>query len=238
MENELIVALDFANGKEVADFLKPFGSQKLFLKVGMELFYREGPAIIQTLKALEHRIFLDLKLHDIPNTVKSAMRNLAGLEVDLVNVHAAGGKEMMEAAIEGLEAGTSSGRRRPHCIAVTQLTSTSEEQMNKEQLIPVALKESVLHYAALAKSAGMDGVVCSALEAVSIRKRMGDSFYMVTPGIRMEADQVQDQKRVATPEFARNAGVSAIVVGRSITKAADPFNSYQKWIQAWKGEKE
>jgi orotidine-5'-phosphate decarboxylase len=236
MDGELIVALDFANGQEVAEFLKPFGNQQLFVKVGMELFYQEGPAIIHWLKEANHQIFLDLKLHDIPNTVKSAMKGLARLECDLVNVHAAGGKQMMEAALEGLDAGTSAGRRRPACIAVTQLTSTSEEQMNKEQLIPVSLKESVLHYASLAMTAGLDGVVCSALEAVSIRKRLGNSFYTVTPGIRMETDQVQDQKRVATPEFARNAGVSAIVVGRSITRAADPLKSYQQWIEAWKGE--
>jgi orotidine-5'-phosphate decarboxylase len=236
MDKELIVALDFANAEEVVQFLKPFENQKLFLKVGMELFYQEGPSIVHSLKEAGHQIFLDLKLHDIPNTVKSAMRGLAGLGVDLVNVHAAGGTEMMEAAIEGLEAGTEAGQNRPACIAVTQLTSTSEEQMNKEQLIPVALKESVLHYASLAMGAGLDGVVCSALEAVSIRKRLGSSFYTVTPGIRMKSDQVQDQKRVATPEFARDAGVSAIVVGRSITRADDPLKSYQQWIQAWKGE--
>jgi orotidine-5'-phosphate decarboxylase len=236
MDKELIVALDFANAEEVVQFLKPFENQQLFLKVGMELFYQEGPSIVHSLKEAGHQIFLDLKLHDIPNTVKSAMRGLAGLGVDLVNVHAAGGTEMMEAAIEGLEAGTSAGQNRPACIAVTQLTSTSEEQMNKEQLIPVALKESVLHYASLAMGAGLDGVVCSALEAVSIRKRLGSSFYTVTPGIRMKSDQVQDQKRVATPEFARDAGVSAIVVGRSITRADDPLKSYQQWIQAWKGE--
>lgn len=238
MDKELIIALDFANAEEVGQFLKPFDDQKLFLKVGMELFYQEGPSIVHSLKEAGHRIFLDLKLHDIPNTVKSAMRGLAGLGVDLVNVHAAGGTEMMEGAIEGLEAGTAAGRNRPACIAVTQLTSTSEEQMNKEQLIPVALKESVLHYASLAMGAGLDGVVCSALEAVSIRKRLGSSFYTVTPGIRMKSDQVQDQKRVATPEFARDAGVSAIVVGRSITRADDPLKSYQQWIQAWKGEEQ
>jgi orotidine-5'-phosphate decarboxylase len=238
MKNELIIALDFANGQEVAQFLQPFENQQLFLKVGMELFYQEGPGIVSLLKEAGHRIFLDLKLHDIPNTVKSTMRGLAGLGCDLVNVHAAGGKEMMEAAIEGLEAGTAAGRNRPACIAVTQLTSTSEEQMNKEQLIPVALKESVLHYASLAMSARLDGVVCSALEAVSIRKRLGNTFYTVTPGIRMKTDQVQDQKRVATPEFARDAGVTAIVVGRSITKAADPLQSYQQWMEAWKGEKQ
>jgi orotidine-5'-phosphate decarboxylase len=238
MDRELIIALDFANAEEVGQFLKPFDDQKLFLKVGMELFYQEGPSIVHSLKEAGHRIFLDLKLHDIPNTVKSAMRGLAGLGVDLVNVHAAGGTEMMEAAIEGLEAGTAAGRNRPACIAVTQLTSTSEEQMNKEQLIPVALKESVLHYASLAMGAGLDGVVCSALEAVSIRKRLGSSFYTVTPGIRMKSDLVQDQKRVATPEFARDAGVSGIVVGRSITRADDPLKSYQQWIQAWKGEEQ
>lgn len=236
MDKELIIALDFANAREVGQFLKPFEDQNLFVKVGMELFYQEGPSIVHLLKEAGHRIFLDLKLHDIPNTVKSAMRGLAGLGVDLVNVHAAGGTEMMEAALEGLEAGTAAGGNRPLCIAVTQLTSTSEEQMNKEQLIPVALKESVLHYASLAMGAGLDGVVCSALEAVSIRKRLGPSFYTVTPGIRMKSDQVQDQKRVATPEFARDAGVSAIVVGRSITRADDPLKSYQQWLQAWKGE--
>lgn len=236
MDKELIIALDFANGQEVNQFLKPFEGQKLFVKVGMELFYQEGPSIVHLLKEEGHQIFLDLKLHDIPNTVKSAMRGLAGLGVDLVNVHAAGGTEMMEAALEGLEAGTAAGKNRPACIAVTQLTSTSEEQMNKEQLIPVALKESVLHYASIAMAAGLDGVVCSALEAVSIRKRLGHSFYTVTPGIRMKSDQVQDQKRVATPEFAREAGVSAIVVGRSITRADDPLQSYKQWLQAWKGE--
>jgi orotidine-5'-phosphate decarboxylase len=187
------------------------------------------------LKESGHRIFLDLKLHDIPNTVKSAMKGLASLECDLVNVHAAGGKEMMQAAIEGLEAGTGAGRKRPACIAVTQLTSTSEKSMQKEQLIPVSLQESVLHYAALTKEAGLDGVVCSAWEAVSIREKLGSDFYTITPGIRMETDQVGDQKRVATPEFARKAGVTSIVVGRSITRSADPLKSYEKWMEVWKG---
>lgn len=236
MNNELIIALDFPSGREVSEFLQPFGGQKLFLKVGMELFYKEGPSIIYSLKEAGHQIFLDLKLHDIPNTVKSAMRNLANLECELVNVHAAGGKEMMAAALEGLEAGTKAGGQRPACIAVTQLTSTSGAQMNQEQLIPCSLKESVLHYAALAQDAGLDGVVCSAWEAEAIREQLGRQFYTVTPGIRMESDQVQDQKRVATPEFARNAGVTAIVVGRSITKSPDPLNSYQLWTKAWKGE--
>ena len=201
----------------------------------MELFYQEGPSIIHLLKESGHQIFLDLKLHDIPNTVKSAMKGLARLECDIVNVHAAGGKEMMRAALEGLEAGTAAGRRRPACIAVTQLTSTSQEQMKREQLIPVSLNESVLHYASLTKEAGLDGVVCSAREAVTIREQLGANFYTVTPGIRMESDNVGDQKRVATPEFARNAGVTSIVVGRSITRSADPLSSYEQWMEAWKG---
>ncbi|GHH96498.1 orotidine-5'-phosphate decarboxylase [Neobacillus kokaensis] len=235
MDHSLIIALDFASVNEVQKFLQPFEGEQLFVKVGMELFYQEGPAIIHLLKEAGHQIFLDLKLHDIPNTVKSAMKGLARLDCDLVNVHAAGGKEMMQAALEGLEAGTASGKKRPYCIAVTQLTSTSEEQMNKEQLIPVTLKESVLHYASLTKDAGLDGVVCSAWEAGAIREKAGDSFLTVCPGIRMPQDQTQDQKRIATPESARNAGVSSIVVGRSITRSSNPLESYQQWLKIWKG---
>lgn len=234
MDNSLIIALDFANRKEVEQFLQPFNGEQLFVKVGMELFYQEGPEIVHYLKGNGHRIFLDLKLHDIPNTVKSAMKGLARLECDLVNVHAAGGKEMMQAAIEGLDEGTAAGRKRPACIAVTQLTSTSEEQMNNEQLISGSLEQSVLHYASLAKEAGLDGVVCSAWEAVSIRETLGNKFYTVTPGIRMAEDSTGDQKRVATPEFAKNAGVTSIVVGRSITRSTDPVNSYKKWMEAWR----
>jgi orotidine-5'-phosphate decarboxylase len=152
-------------------------------------------------------------------------------------VHAAGGIEMMHAALEGLEAGSSAGRKRPNCIAVTQLTSTSEEQMNKEQLIGVTLEESVLHYTSLTKEAGLDGVVCSAWEAALIREKLGQSFLTVCPGIRMADDNAGDQKRVATPEFARNSGVSSIVVGRSITRSADPLKSYEQWLEAWKGIK-
>lgn len=237
MDNSLIIALDFANGSEVNRFLKPFEGRELFVKVGMELFYQEGPSVIHQLKEQGHHIFLDLKLHDIPNTVKSAMKGLAQMECDLVNVHAAGGKEMMHAALEGLEAGTAAGRKRPKCIAVTQLTSTSEEQMNKEQLIDVTLQESVLHYASLTKQAGLDGVVCSAWEAALIREKLGQSFLTVCPGIRMADDNAGDQKRVATPEFARTSGVSSIVVGRSITRSADPIRSYEKWLEAWKGIK-
>ncbi|WHY88025.1 orotidine-5'-phosphate decarboxylase [Neobacillus novalis] len=236
MNHSLIIALDFADISEVGRFLTPFEDRQLFLKVGMELFYQEGPAIVDYLKVRGHQLFLDLKLHDIPNTVKSAMKGLARLECDLVNVHAAGGKEMMREALEGLEAGTAAGRKRPRCIAVTQLTSTSQEQMNKEQLIPVALDESVLHYASLAKDAGLDGVVCSAWESDAIRKKVGQSFLTVCPGIRMKSDQIDDQKRVTTPDYARDAGVSAIVVGRSITRSADPVESYEKWMNAWKGD--
>ncbi len=236
MDKSLIIALDFADRMEVQKFLKLFENEPLFVKVGMELFYKEGPAMIAALKDAGHRIFLDLKLHDIPNTVKSAMRNLAQLECDLVNVHAAGGKEMMAAALEGLDAGTAAGHKRPRCIAVTQLTSTSEQQMQHEQLVSASLKESVLHYAALANKAGLDGVVCSAWEAEAIRAQHGSRFYTVTPGIRLGTDEVQDQKRVATPLFARNAGVSAIVVGRSITRAINPLESYTKWMRVWGGE--
>ncbi|WHY68654.1 orotidine-5'-phosphate decarboxylase [Neobacillus sp. SuZ13] len=235
MDNSLIIALDFPGINEVNQFLKPFAGKELFVKVGMELFYQEGPSIIHQLKEQGHRIFLDLKLHDIPNTVKSAMKGLARLECDLVNVHAAGGIDMMQAALEGLEAGTPAGQKRPNCIAVTQLTSTSEEQMKKEQLIPVSLKESVLHYASITKQAGLDGVVCSAWEAALIKETAGQSFLTVCPGIRMTSDQVGDQKRVTTPELARTMGVSAIVVGRSITRSQDPVTSYQQWIEAWKG---
>lgn len=236
MNGPLIIALDFSGKTEVDAFLSHFGEEKLFLKVGMELFFQEGPEIVYHLKDKGHRIFLDLKLHDIPNTVKRAMKGLAKLGCDLVNVHAAGGKEMMAAAIEGLEEGTSPGTERPRCIAVTQLTSTSEEQMQKEQLIKVSLEESVLHYAALARDAGLDGVVCSSREVRLLRKKMGSDFLTVTPGIRLPTDDIQDQKRVATPQFAREQGASAIVVGRGITKADDPYASYLLYKEAWEGK--
>ena len=203
MNNPVIIALDFASKGEVIQFLQRFPNEKLFVKVGMELYYQEGPSIIQEIKEHGHHIFLDLKLHDIPNTVKSAMKGLAKLGCDLVNVHAAGGREMMEAALEGLDAGTINGVKRPLCIAVTQLTSTSEEQMQNEQLIPVSLQESVLHYATMTKKSGLDGVVCSSHEAAMIRESLGSEFLTVTPGIRLLDDAVGDQKRVATPEFAR-----------------------------------
>lgn len=235
LKNSLIIALDFSNKEEVFQFLNHFDDESLFLKVGMELFYQEGPRIIQELKEREHQIFLDLKLHDIPNTVYGGMKGLAKLGCDLVNVHAAGGKEMMRAALEGLEAGTAPGRVRPACIAVTQLTSTSEQQMRSEQLIEATLEQSVIHYSLIAQEAGLDGVVCSSHEVGLIREQLGNEFVTVTPGIRLGTDLVQDQKRVATPEQARIAGVSAIVVGRGITKAEDPYRSYQEYKQAWEG---
>lgn len=235
MNDSLIIALDFPDRTKVREFLKPFGNEPLFLKVGMELFYAEGPAIIEELKGRNHKLFLDLKLHDIPNTVRSAMKVLAGMGCDVVNVHAAGGADMMSAAVEGLEAGTPSGSVRPSCIAVTQLTSTSEQQVRKEQLIGVSLADSVLHYAKLAEKSGLDGVVCSPHEARAIHSCLGEHFLTVTPGIRPANSELQDQKRVATPQFAREQGISAIVVGRPITASVNPVESYQQLLKEWKG---
>jgi orotidine-5'-phosphate decarboxylase len=235
MSRSLIIALDFPGLKETKQFLEPFAGETLFVKVGMELYYQCGPSIISLLKEKGHHIFLDLKLHDIPNTVKRAMTVLASLQVDLVNVHAAGGTLMMQAAIEGLEAGTLSGKKRPHCIAVTQLTSTSEKQMNEEQLIQTALSDSVLHYAKLAKQSGLDGVVCSPHEAGKIHAEVATDFLTVTPGIRLASSTSDDQKRIATPENARNLGSDMIVVGRPITASPDPFSAYKQILQAWEG---
>ncbi|SFA75028.1 MULTISPECIES: orotidine-5'-phosphate decarboxylase [unclassified Bacillus (in: firmicutes)] len=235
MERPLIIALDFSNMDETKTFLHTFKNEELFLKVGMELFYEEGPEIIKLLKHQGHSIFLDLKLHDIPNTVNRAMSRLAKLGCDLVNVHAAGGIDMMKAAIDGLDAGTLAGKERPKCIAVTQLTSTSESQMKAEQLIPVTLSQSVMHYATLSKEAGVDGVVCSAHEVADLRSSFGEEFLTVVPGIRLSDSSVQDQVRVASPCFAREAGVSAIVVGRPITRSTDPLRAYEIFQQEWRG---
>lgn len=237
MKNSLIIALDLPSKKEVIHFLEPFQGEKLFVKVGMELFYQEGPAIISILKEQGHQIFLDLKLHDIPNTVYRAMKGIASLGCDLVNVHAAGGTDMMKAAAEGLEAGTAASLKRPHCIAVTQLTSTSEEQMQKEQLIKVNLEESVLHYASLSKKAGLDGVVCSVFESVKIHEVLGNEFLTVCPGIRLAESSVQDQKRVATPKVALANGASSIVVGRPITQSENPVETYRLLLNEWRGVK-
>ncbi|WP_226528236.1 orotidine-5'-phosphate decarboxylase [Metabacillus niabensis] len=233
MERPLIIALDFQDRQEVETFLKKFEDEKLYVKVGMELFYQEGPSIISHIKQLGHKIFLDLKLHDIPNTVKQAMRGLAKLDVDLVNVHAAGGKKMMQAAIEGLEAGTPEGKKRPACIAVTQLTSTSQSMVDEELLIKGDINEVVLHYAQNAKESGLEGVVCSTHEVESLNQTLGTSFMTVTPGIRMKDDSSDDQTRIATPDQARRLGSTAIVVGRSITKAEDPYRAYLNVKKAW-----
>ncbi|MBF2489594.1 orotidine-5'-phosphate decarboxylase [Listeria marthii] len=230
--NKPIIALDFQTYEEVESFLAQFSGESLSVKVGMELFYSNGPAIVEKIKQQNHAIFLDLKLHDIPNTVKSAMIGLAKLGVDMVNVHAAGGKNMMEAALEGLEIGSTSGNR-PKIIAVTQLTSTSESDMKSEQLIKTSLLESVLHYSDLTKQAGLDGVVCSALEAEAIKQQNGADFLRVTPGIRLASDAADDQIRVVTPEKARLIGSSNIVVGRSITRANDPVAAYNQVLKEW-----
>ncbi|PLT27558.1 orotidine-5'-phosphate decarboxylase [Peribacillus deserti] len=230
-----IIALDFPNKSKVEAFLDRFSDEPLFVKVGMELYYQNGPQILSFIKERGHQIFLDIKLHDIPNTVGQAMKGLASLEVDMVNLHAAGGTEMMIRAREGLEAGTPAGRERPLCIAVTQLTSTSEEQMKKEQLIQTLLEQSVLHYAKLAHAAGLDGVVCSTHEVEAIHAEMGHSFLTVTPGIRTVSDESHDQKRVATPDKARLLRTNAIVVGRSITQSPDPYQAYLDIKSAWEG---
>lgn len=233
MERPLIIALDFQDRQEVDTFLQKFEDEKLYVKVGMELFYQEGPSIISHIKQLGHKIFLDLKLHDIPNTVKQAMRGLARLEVDLVNVHAAGGKKMMQAAIEGLEAGTPEGKKRPACIAVTQLTSTSQTMVEEELLIKEDINDVVLHYAQMAKESGLEGVVCSTHEVERLNQKLGASFMTVTPGIRMKEDSSDDQTRIATPDQARRLGSTAIVVGRSITKAKNPYEVYIYVKKAW-----
>ncbi|MDT0091076.1 orotidine-5'-phosphate decarboxylase [Listeria marthii] len=230
--NKPIIALDFQTYEEVESFLAKFSGETLSVKVGMELFYSNGPVIVEKIKQQNHQIFLDLKLHDIPNTVKSAMIGLAKLGVDMVNVHAAGGKNMMEAALEGLEIGSVSGKR-PKIIAVTQLTSTSETDMQTDQLIKTSLLECVLHYSDLTKQAGLDGVVCSALEAEAIKQQNGAEFLRVTPGIRLASDAADDQIRVVTPEKARLIGSSNIVVGRSITRANDPVAAYNQVLKEW-----
>lgn len=236
MKTSPIIALDFENADKTFDFLQSFNGN-INVKVGMQLYYKEGPAIIDRLKNQGFDIFLDLKLHDIPNTVKSAMEVLAGLGVNLVNVHAAGGKQMMEAALEGLDKGTPMGKKRPAIIGVTQLTSTDEKQMQNEQLIKTSLQTSVLHYAELTKEAGLDGVVCSVLEAKEIAKACGTEFLKVTPGIRFADSNHQDQKRIATPQEAKIAGSTHIVVGRAVTQALDPKEAYDKILAAWEGMK-
>ncbi|WP_341201769.1 orotidine-5'-phosphate decarboxylase [Planomicrobium okeanokoites] len=230
MRNERpIIALDFPAKEQALQFLGQF-EESLFVKVGMELFYQEGPELVREINRLGHDIFLDLKLHDIPNTVESAMRGIAKLNVAMVNVHAAGGLEMMRAAKRGLVGSDT------QLIAVTQLTSTGEEQIQKEQLISVTLEESVVHYARLADDAGLDGVVCSVHEAEAIGDACGEEFLRVTPGIRPAQSSVDDQKRVATPAEASRQGSTHIVVGRAITKAANPQDSYNQIRAEWSGQ--
>lgn len=233
MRAKPIIALDFSEKNDAIQFLQHFEGESLYVKVGMELFYKEGPSLLAWLKEHGHDIFLDLKLHDIPNTVYSAMKVLAQFEVDMVNVHAAGGLEMMQAAVRGLNDGLIGKQKRPKMIAVTQLTSTSEKQMQQEQLIPYPLEESVLHYAKLAQQAGADGVVCSALEARGIKDKTAEQFLRVTPGIRLIGDAADDQTRIVTPLQAAEIGSTHIVVGRSITKAKDPYSAYMQVKSDW-----
>ncbi len=229
-----IIALDFSTWQEVEDFLRFFPEEeKLFVKIGMELFYQEGPEIVRYLKDAGHDVFLDLKLHDIPNTVEKAMRGLAKLGVDVTCVHAAGGIRMMEAAMRGLEEGTPEGGKRPLLLAITQLTSTSEEEMHADQLIEVPLEKSVIHYANCAKKAGLDGVVSSAWEVEAIKETAGDEFVCLTPGIRPEGTVTGDQTRVVTPSQAREIGSTFIVVGRPITQATDPYEAYRTIQTEW-----
>lgn len=228
----MIIACDFSSREDTLAFLGKFKEERLFLKIGMELYYAEGPQIVRELKRRGHKIFLDLKLHDIPNTVMKAMQVLSGLEVDMCNLHAAGTVPMMEAALKGLlrEDGT-----RPLLIAVTQLTSTSEERMREDLLIRAPLNETVLHYAENAKKAGLDGVVCSPLEAGMVKERCGRSFLAVTPGVRFAGGDAGDQVRITTPAKARELGSDYIVVGRPITAAADPAAAYRRCREEFLG---
>lgn len=235
--NRPIIALDFPNKESIITFFEHFpASESLYVKVGMELFYQEGPAIVQWLKSLGHDVFLDLKLHDIPNTVESAMTGIAKLGVSLTNVHAAGGQKMMKAALKGLEAGTRPGEERPLLIAVTQLTSTAESEMQKDQLIPVSLLESVVHYGQMTAASGLDGVVCSALEVQAIKAGTSPNFACLTPGIRPTGSAIGDQQRIVTPGQAREIGSDYIVVGRPITQAVKPYEAYQEIKNQWNGD--
>ena len=228
MKRDVIVACDFADAKTTLAFLDKFTGRKPFVKIGMELFYAEGPAIVRKIKQRGHKIFLDLKLHDIPNTVRKAMTVLSGLDADIVNLHAAGTAEMMRAALEGLVRPDGS---RPLLIAVTQLTSTNQEALETELLIREPMDEVVLSYAENAKRAGLDGVVCSPLEAAAVHTRCGAGFLTVTPGVRFADGDRGDQKRVMTPAQAKAAGSDYIVVGRPITAAEDPVAAYNRCIQ-------
>ena len=228
MGKDVIIACDFDNAKDTLEFLDKFQDQKPYIKIGMELFFSETPEVVREIKRRGHKIFLDLKLHDIPNTVKKAMAALSKLDTDMVNVHCAGTTAMMKAALEGLirEDGT-----RPILIAVTQLTSTDQEAMERDLLIHGDIKDVVMHYAKTAKNAGLDGVVCSPAEAEKVHEECGADFLTVTPGIRFADSAADDQKRVMTPQQAREIGADYIVVGRPITQAADPVAVYERCVR-------
>ena len=232
MGKDVIIACDFASAEATFAFLDKFVDEKPFVKIGMELYYAEGPSIVREIKARGHKIFLDLKLHDIPNTVKKAMKVLSNLDVDMTNLHAAGTKAMMEAAIEGL---TKEDGTRPLLIAVTQLTSTSEERMRDELLISAPIDQTVMHYAKNAADAGLDGVVCSPLEAGKVHDTCGKSFVTVTPGVRFADGDDGDQVRVMTPAQAKEIGSEYIVVGRPITAADDPVAAYRRCVAEFVG---
>ena len=232
MGKDVIIALDFDSKEKTLSFLDKFTGAKPFVKIGMELYYAEGPAIVREIKARGHKIFLDLKLHDIPNTVKKAMAVLSGLDVDMTNLHAAGTKAMMEAALEGL---TRPDGTRPLLIAVTQLTSTSQERMEDDLLIKAPMDEVVMHYAKCAADSGLAGVVCSPLEAGKVHEVCGKGFVTVTPGVRFADGEVGDQVRVMTPAQAKEIGSDYIVVGRPITQAADPVAAWQRCVDEFVG---
>lgn len=232
MGKDVIIACDFASAEETLAFLDKFTEEKPYVKIGMELYYAEGPQIVKKIKERGHKIFLDLKLHDIPNTVKKAMKVLSGLDVDMCNLHAAGTVAMMEAALEGL---TREDGTRPLLIAVTQLTSTDQERMEKDLLIEKPLEEVVDHYAANAKKAGLDGVVCSPLEAARVHELCGEGFLTVTPGVRFADGDAGDQVRVTTPQRAKEIGSDYIVVGRPITQAEDPVAAYRRCVSEFVG---
>ena len=234
-DSRICIALDFQTKEEVEKFLNQFQDEKLYVKVGMELFYGEGIEMVKMIKEKGHSIFLDLKLHDIPNTVKSAMKQLAKLDVDMINVHVSGSVAMMKAAIEGLEEGKT-GDKRPICIAVTCLTSLDQEVLYNELMIHEPLENVVLKWAQNAKEAGLDGVVCSPLESKIIHENLGDDFLTVTPGIRLATDSVNDQKRVTTPKMARELTSSYIVVGRTITRSENPVETYREVYKQFQGE--
>ena len=235
MGKDVIIACDFSSAEQTYEFLDRFGDRRPFVKIGMELYYAAGPQIVRQLKQRGHKVFLDLKLHDIPNTVEKAMRVLADLDVDLCNVHAAGTRKMMEAGLRGLTEGAGK-EDRPLLIAVTQLTSTSQEQLAEDILIDRPMEDVVAAYAAGAKAAGLDGVVCSPLESPAVHDRLGRDFLTVTPGVRLAGDAAGDQTRVTTPAKARELGSDYIVVGRSITAAEDPLAAYEQCLRDFVGD--